>query len=292
MENDVNDTTAPLVEETVTTPEPAPEQEEKALWADITDDNFGEQDDLLDTLPDEPVKAAALTEPEPSEPKTAVPAESVPEVKPDAEEATPAPSTVVTPPVVEASTATANPDNFQEQYSQWFTRSADTLSKELYQITDEDAEAITLGDAAKVKETFARMAGNLHMQVLVAAVTQAANMMPQMVPQIVQNATERDTRVREFYETYQELRGHETVVDAIATSMLQAAPTLDRKELTRRIAAAAAATVGVTPAALRNTTSSAANSTVAPPPAPAGAARTMSRPAPTKTEWEEMLELE
>lgn len=215
-------------------------------------DGGNEVDELLSDLPE--VEAPATSDVPASPPADAAPKADDPAQTPPAapsepvKEETPA----VTPPVEPAAATTpAQPENLQSQFEDWFNRSADTLAKEVYKISPDDAEAIAMGDADKVAETLSKLAGRLHMQSMTAAFTQVMNALPQMVPQITEQAQRRQSNEEEFYTEYPELKAHANAVNAIAVPLANASPGLGREELKQRIAAAAAMAVGVVPAKLQ-----------------------------------------
>jgi hypothetical protein len=275
----------------------APTADDEAIVADGTDFNevidFVEDDELEGTsfaeTPAEPEEAEVEKPAEPEEEGAEAATQTPPEdaAEPAAPEEPKEP--VVEPPAQPETSAEEVEKTFQQEYKDWLDRGVDTLEKSgIYTLDDEDAEALAMSDAEGVKKVVAKLGARMHMQVLSAAVTQAANMLPQLIPVVTQGLEQRNQEVESFYKDYPKLADHKDVVDSIALAMARANPKMPKDALRQRIAAASMMSVGIVPDDFRPQPSP-----VSAPPAPASAAALQSPPpVQEKSVWDGLIEIE
>lgn len=251
--------------------------------------DFVDDDELEGVPPAEtPAESEAADGGEPATPEDEG-AEAAEQAPPEEEPATPAEPETPKEPETPAAPAENVEETFKQEYQNWFDKGVDTLEKSgVYTLDDEDAEALAMSDAEGVKKVVAKLGARMHMQVLSAAVTQAANMLPQLIPAVTRGLEQQNREVESFYTDYPELNEHKDTVDTIAMSMLQANPTMPKKTLRQRIAAAAMMSVGIVPKDYR--------SQPAQPPAPVTPASAMAPQSPPPQQqtsvWDDVINIE
>lgn len=214
----------------------APEAEEEAPkeseWDSLVDyeDEDDEEFDLEETQPAAKEQPAAQEEePAQEEAETQAEAEEAPQQEQGEPEPTSQPEAKPQTPS-EAETPQA-PEDLNAQFQEWFSKSAETLADQVYALDDETREKLDTAPS----EVIPQLAGRLHMQILTAAVTQAANMLPQMIQQEQVRTTEVQAAENAFYDAWPALRDHSQEVDRIADAYLRANPKADRDTAIKEI---------------------------------------------------------
>lgn len=127
------------------------------------------------------------------------------------------------------------PEQRQANYQQFFNKSVDTLAEHVYKFDEQTAEALD----TEPSKALPRLAAQLHMQVLTAAVTQTANLVPNLIAQYQQNQSGVEAIENKFYGEYKDLNDHRQTVDNIARLYRQLNPTKSFEDAAPEIAAMA-----------------------------------------------------
>lgn len=284
---------------------------------DVSQFDFG--DFVSDTDTGEVEPAAPVATPAPAAPTTPAPAAPAPKIDASTPPAaapaqpaapvtpqTPAPAAPAAPSAapVEAPTTTQTqpeltPEQQSAQYQEFFTRAVEELTP-MYKLSEEDAQLLD----SEPSKVLPKLAATLHMQVLTAAVTQAANLMPAIFDQITNNRRDTDAKEAEFYTQFPELdRGnklHRETVDRIADAyMAQNRGRITKDNLPdamKEVAAMAMVSLKITPKAFQQQQQSqplGANPPQAVTPLSAGGGTGAPRATPgNNSVWDEMIDQE
>lgn len=188
------------------------------------------------------------------EPKPATAEEPKPETKvketPPAAQQTPPteakpaetqPAAVEPPKTEEAPQPTQ--EELNQQYQDWFNRGSDFLAENVYKLDDETKAKLD----SNPSEVMPRLAAQLHMQVLAAATTQAANLFVTMAPQMQQRQIYEKSLEDDFYGTYEALKPHKQVVGEIARAYRQMYPDATPAQVKQTVAAMAMVQLQIVP---------------------------------------------
>jgi hypothetical protein len=151
-----------------------------------------------------------------------------------------------------------------------------------YQFSEEEA----LGLQTEPEKVIPRLAAKLHAEILGDVMRQIQQTVPNMI-QGVQASNTRETKAKdEFYGAWPELRSHEDKVIAVGKMFREMNPTASPQEAIKQIGRLTMVALGKD-VAVQN---------APPPPAkasfqPAATGRVAS-PAPAKSEWEQLIELD
>lgn len=179
------------------------------------------QEDESPTKPEQPAKQEVptqeATEPQvqqPQEPQPAKAEDSVPQV---------------------------SAEDLQRNFAEFFAKSVGALEQGVYALPPELAEQMD----TEPSKVIPRLAATLHMQVLTAAVTKVANMIPGILAMERQRQTIVDSTEQKFYGQYQELADHKDAVNQLARAFRQSNPTASFDEAAPIIAAMAKVQLGL-----------------------------------------------
>jgi hypothetical protein len=103
------------------------------------------------------------------------------------------------------------------QYNEWYNQSAEALETHVYKLTEEEKTALDTNPS----QVLPKLAAKLHMQIFVAASTQAANMINAMLPQALERNKNIVNGVDKFFEAWPRLKEHKSVVDEFADAYMQ-----------------------------------------------------------------------
>ncbi len=138
-----------------------------------------------------------------------------------------------TPPQVQAETP-QQPVDLNAQYEEFFNKAVEALEP-VYVLSEEVAEELDTSPSTAIP----KLAARLHMQVLTAAVTQVAN----MFPQLMQVETERKDVYKQseerFFNEYPQLKGHERTVLQMAQAVHSMNPNATYEDIAPQVAAMA-----------------------------------------------------
>ena len=187
----------------------------------ITDDDFSalvdfDPDEVEDVIEEVPVPKEPVT-PLPEPVKKPVVEPKVPEVQAPAQPAEPVAPVVA---VAEAVPAPAATEDLTVQYQKFFDSSVEMLEKQVYTLDEETADML---DTTPSK-VLPRMAARMHMQVLTAAVTQVANMLPQFIQTQTQRSTVTAKLETDFFTQFPQLVGQEETVTRMAAAYRNSNP--------------------------------------------------------------------
>jgi hypothetical protein len=128
------------------------------------------------------------------------------------------------------------PEEVNALYKDFFDKSVDLLAEKVYVFDDATKEALDTNPSAVLP----RLAAQLHMQVMSAALTQVYNMFPTLLNEHQGKISAAQEAEDAFYSQYPQLKEHRTTVDRIATVYRQANPQeRDREKIMSEIAAMA-----------------------------------------------------
>lgn len=144
-------------------------------------------------------------------------------------------------PVKEEPQPQQSAEDIQKDFATFFAKSVETLSDTVYQLPQEVAEQLDT-EPSKVIPT---LAATLHMQVLTAAVTKVANMLPALLTMERQRQTIVDDTEKTFYGQYKELEPHKDVVNRLAVAYRQVNPNATFEQAAPSIAAMAKVQLGL-----------------------------------------------
>lgn len=174
-----------------------------------------------------------------------------------------------------------DPATLNRQYEEFFNRSVDMLAEKVYVLSDEDKERLDTAPS----EVLPRLAGQLHMQVLTAAVTQVANMFPGMLNMFQDRQRVSQETEEKFFNKYPDLKGHRETVQRMAAAYRAAYPQATYEQAAPEIAAMAMVNLRLP------MTPSAPQAQPDTPVVPTSARGGAGAPAPkaNPTEWEELV---
>lgn len=193
----------------------------------------------------------------------------VPEKEPQQPEAAPSPTS----------------EELNAQYEKFFTDSVEVLSEKVYKLDAETAEKLDTSPS----EVIPKLAATLHMQVLTAAVTQIANMLPSAMAMQGERQTVAQQREQKFYEKFPALKEHSTTVQRLAAAYRQTNPKADFDTAVSEIGTMAMVALRLPleaspqkePLAAKPVIPTSGKGGATPPP-----------PQPDKTVWDELIEEE
>lgn len=239
---------------------------EAAVEATADEKSEGDKEKAVETT--EPPKAEADTQKE-------TPAQVVTEAK--AVES-PAPQEPIIPP--------AQPENLQAQYQEFLTRSVDSLEKTVYALTDEQKEQLDTSPS----ELLPKLAATVHMQVLTQAATYMANMLPQMIPMIMERDGQDQQAESKFFMEFPQLKDHRDDVFRVARAYRQANPDIKGDQAIREIGTMAMVALRLPVSSAQSTASEVVSRPVVPTSAQGGSA-----PMPSRTQgnvFSDLVDLE
>lgn len=183
--------------------------------------------------------------------------------------------------------ASAGDPDLNTQFEEFFNKSAETLAERVYSLSDEEKKALD----EEPSKMLPQLAGRLHMQILTAAVTQAANLMPHFVQQTQVRNTEEERLETQFFDSFPKLREHPDEVMRVAKAYRQAYPDLDSDTMMKEVGAAVSIRLKIPTPGQESTPPQPAAET---PPVPSAARGSTTPPAtPAKQSWlEEILQEE
>jgi hypothetical protein len=128
------------------------------------------------------------------------------------------------------------PEDINAQYEAFFNQSVDLLEKNVYTFDEETREALDTNPS----QVLPKLAAQMHMQVMSAALTQVYNMFPTLLQEHQGKMSAVQEAEDAFYTEYPQLKGHEETVNRIAQVYRQANPkATDRKMIASEVAAMA-----------------------------------------------------
>lgn len=199
--------------ENAASPKEAPEETSDFDIDDLIADERDDEDTSSTEVPEE--KEEPVVEEAPVE-KTEEPVEAeAPKEEPQKEEE-PAPQEE---PQTQAEPSTT-PEELNAAYKEFFDKSVETLAEQVYVFDDVTKEALDTTPS----EVLPKLAGQLHMQVLSAALTQVYNLFPQMLQEHQTRISAHTEAEEAFYQEYPQLKEHKQTVDRIAAIYRQANP--------------------------------------------------------------------
>ena len=187
----------------------------------------------------------------------------------------------------EQSTAAA-PESSQEisaeQYKEFFETSVDQLATQVYGLDEETARQLD----EEPSKVLPKLAATLHMQVLTAAVTQAANLMPTMMVAHTQRQTIADRNEEKFFTEYPQLKEHRGEVAKIAQAYRTLNPEASVEQAMKTVAAMSMVQLNVQPPQMQTQPNEVP---ITPPPPPAASkGAPASKPNVTEpTQWDELV---
>ena len=236
---------------------------------------------------DEPKPAEEPKAEEPPEPEPEPVAE--PEAKEPEPEPSPEPAAVKQPEPEPEPKTTEPPAPSDEELKQQREQFEATLERELYQMSDEENDAMLL----EPKKVLPKLAARVHAEVLDATVKGVLSHIPRMVQMEMTRAKQRNEIQAEFYEQWPKLVGQEQTVTRVAQMYGQLNPTASQEQTIKDIGVQAMLMLGLsldeTPA---QTPAPAQVRTPMPaaPAAPGGATGMVPNPAPSSNEYVRMAE--
>ena len=201
------------------------------------DENTGDEG-KPSAAPEEPAPKTEVMEETPPTPVPAPPPEQPSTPAPTAEPTVPA-----QPEAVPDTAPQPTSEELNQQYQDWFRRGSDFLVESVYKL---DPETKTKLDT-NPSEVIPQLAAQLHMQVLAAATTQAANLFMTMLPQMQERLSYEKSLEDQFYDTYKELKSHTKTVDNISKVYRQMNPNATPEQAMQHIAAMAMVQLNIVP---------------------------------------------
>lgn len=174
-------------------------------------------------------------EPEPEEEPAAEAPEPDPKDTKDEKEKEEAPAQATPPQSEEKEQPSTSDQDLNVQFEEFFNKSADALAEHVYGLSEEEKKLLD----EEPSKVIPKLAGRLHMQVLTAALTQAANLMPHFVSQTQKQNTREAELESKFFGAFPQLRDHYDDVKRIATAYRQAYPDLSSDDLIQEVGTSA-----------------------------------------------------
>lgn len=238
------------------------------------------EEKIVEEKPKEEI--VAEVEPKPSVEETPpvveppVPVEAEPTVQPEVPK--PEPQIQEVPP-------SQTPEEIKASYEKFFEDSIDALATKVYQLDEETIEKLD----TQPSEVIPKLAGRLHMQILTAAVTQIANMLPGMMAMQGERQTVSQKNEQDFFESFPKLSEHRETVQRLATAYRQTNPDAPFKQAMEEVGAMSMVALRL----IADTPQSPSPGPI-PPVTPTSAKGPGAPPAPAveKTQWDELIEEE
>lgn len=266
-------------------PKEVSDDDDSAFFEDLISDDDEEEEKPQFTSTRTSTEPTAEESTEDSDPKTEDKPEVIPEdtPKPEAIEPTVKPEETPQVPQTEAPEPQETREDLNARYEEFFKKSVETLEAQVYQFDDEMKDTLD----TEPSKVLPKLAAQLHMQVLTAATTQIANMLPGMMAVMNERSNIGQQRQDKLLTDYPELKGHEKDLVPIAQVMRQLNPNDTFEQLAPKIAAAAKVQLQLfdspasqQPLAQRPVTPTAVKGGSTPPAAPS-----LNQP----TQWDELI---
>lgn len=161
--------------------------------------------------------------------------------------------------------------NTQQQQQQRLAQEMAQLEG-MYKLTPEQAQALD----AEPSKIMPRFAAAVHANIIRHVGAQLGQILPQLVPQIVNSASADKTNEDKFFQEWPELRQHAAVVEATAKTLLSTRPDLRGEEVMRQLGLMASVAAGLPISVemlqrMGKVAQPAAPARAAPPPSPSNA---------------------
>lgn len=137
-------------------------------------------------------------------------------------------------------TPTLTPEEQEARLAEFFQESEALLAKEVYQMTEEQAQAFEDNPQAELP----KLAARLHMQVLQASVLRVAQLLPELVSNIQQQQSAAQTTEQKFYEAWPDLAESREVVQRIGSVYAQMNPNATVEDFIKDVGAQAMVATG------------------------------------------------
>lgn len=124
-----------------------------------------------------------------------------------------------------------SPEDLTREYQTFFDNTAKMLSEQVYVLDEPTREKLDTNPS----EVIPMLAGRLHMQILTAAVTQMANMFPQMLAEHSERNTIVQQRESSFFTQFPDLAGHKETVQRMAMAYRNANPSASLEQAVQEI---------------------------------------------------------
>ena len=174
------------------------------------------------------------------------------------------------------------PEDLRTQQEEFFRKGSEVLAEQVYVLDDETKEALDTTPS----EVVPKLMGQMHMQIMTAAVTQVANMLPSMLAMQNERQTAADARDEKFYTDFPHLKGHEETVLKMGRAYRQANPNATFETAAPEIAAMAQVALRLP---VQQSQPSPAPKAVPPKPTSARAPAPAAPAVQNQTEWDELI---
>lgn len=179
-----------------------------------------------------------------------------------------------------------SPEELQTQFNDFFNKSVDQLEQHVYQLPEDIQDALD----TQPSKVLPRLAAQMHMQIVTAALAQIANAFPGMMRVHSEQQASVDAVEQQFFTTYPELKGHSQDVRRIAQVYRQFNPKASYEQASSEIAAMARVQLRIQPESAQAQQPSPA--AVQPPVIPTsarGASVPTAAPAQQESFWSEFV---
>lgn len=123
------------------------------------------------------------------------------------------------------------PEDLNAAYKTFFDGAVEQLAEKVYRFDEETVKALD----TKPSTVLPRLAAQLHMQVLGAAVTQAAQMMPALIQQTLGQTDQVKANENAFFTAWPALKEHRSEVERIAKAYREVNPNADMDTMIQEI---------------------------------------------------------
>ena len=137
------------------------------------------------------------------------------------------------PQAVEQPAPSMSPEEASRVYGKFFEDSVGLLASRVYALDEETKEKL---DSAP-SEVMPQLAARLHMQVLTATLTQAANLFPMLMTEHLEKSRDYQAQEDKFFGEFPDLKAHRAQVERVAAVYRQLNPRASYEEATKQIAA-------------------------------------------------------
>lgn len=279
------------VEETAAVEEaPQEETQEEATGVKEGVDELSPED-LSDLLDEDDVDTKEVAEEKPEEESEEKSEEEKPEeeLQEEIQEEEPEPEEEEEPaaqakPQEQAQTS-EDPEKVKKDMEEFFQSTVDLLAENVYGFDEETAEELD----TQPSKVLPKLAANLHMQVLTAAVTQIANAFPSMLAMHEESQRAMTQTEDAFFAKYPNLKDHKELVTNTARVYRQLNPNATPAQIEQEVAAMAMVQARI-PVPAEKPQKKSATAPAIPTSARGGAPA--STAVPQKSEWEELIEEE